>query len=199
MSNDVNNHKWVLQPLTAAEQQVSDLLTEKEKLLPTISQILVRRGIKDLESLQHFLNPDLSHLNNPYLMEDMHLAVSRLNEAIGNKEKILIYGDYDVDGITSVALVYKYLRFISNNIDYYIPDRNEEGSGISKQSIDFAVAHNFTLIITLDCGIKEVDMVAICRGFRDRYYHLRPSYARRGIAPCCRSPQPENQWLCLSL
>lgn len=150
---------WNHNELSEAELQTSRELAEKGKLLPRIADVLVKRGIDSTEKLEAYLHPSLSDLHDPFLMTDMDRAVNRLNRAIGNKEKILIYGDYDVDGITAVTLVYKYFRLITTAIDYYIPDRYEEGSGISKKAIDLARDEDFTLIIALDCGIKAHDMV----------------------------------------
>ena len=117
------------------------------------------RGITSLDDVEKFLNPSLSDLHDPFLMQDMDKAVNRLNKALGRKEKILIYGDYDVDGITSVALVYRYLQNYYSNVEYYIPTRYEEGYGVSDKSIDFAASLGVSLIIVLDCGIKAVEEI----------------------------------------
>ncbi|MCF6239895.1 MAG: single-stranded-DNA-specific exonuclease RecJ [Bacteroidales bacterium] len=124
-----------------------------------IATMLVQRGINTFDEAKRFFRPDLKHLHDPFLMADMDKAVQRLNQAIANKEKILVYGDYDVDGTTSVALVYSFLRKIVTDIDYYIPDRYNEGYGISFKGIDFAKENNFDLVIALDCGIKAVDKI----------------------------------------
>lgn len=146
------------------EQTPDQLLVTRElaevlKITPNLATLLVQRGITDFEGSRQFFRPDLSQLHDPYLMMDMDLAVARLIKAISNQEKILVYGDYDVDGATSVTLFYGFLRKIYDNLDYYIPDRYNEGYGISWQSIDFAQENGFTLIVTLDCGIKSVDKV----------------------------------------
>ena len=125
----------------------------------TSSNILAQRGISDFEQAKDFFRPSLSHLHDPFLMKDMDRAIARIETAIKNNEKILIYGDYDVDGTTAVALVYTYFRGIHKNIDYYIPDRYSEGYGISFKGIDWAKENGFTLIIALDCGIKAIDKV----------------------------------------
>lgn len=121
-------------------------------------------GVKTEEQAKKFFRPQLSDLYDPFLLKDMDKAVARLNKAMGAKEKILVYGDYDVDGTTAVALVYKFLNNFYSNIDYYIPDRYDEGYGISKKGIDYAADNGFTLVIALDCGIKAVEKVAYAKG-----------------------------------
>jgi len=125
------------------------------------SKILLNRGIDSYEKAREFFKPKVSDIHDPFLMKDMRKAVDRINKSIEKKEKILILGDYDVDGTTAVALVYTYLCEIydPNKLDFYIPDRNLEGYGISTESIYFAKKNNFSLIIALDCGIKSVDKV----------------------------------------
>ncbi|MDW8295903.1 MAG: single-stranded-DNA-specific exonuclease RecJ [Raineya sp.] len=128
----------------------------------TIAYLLAQRGISNFEEARLFFRPKLEHLHNPFLMKDMEKAVLRLEQAFENNEKILIYGDYDVDGTTSVALLYQFFKRIfpdKRNFDFYIPDRYKEGYGISKQGIDYAKTHGFTLMIALDCGIKSVELV----------------------------------------
>lgn len=156
---------WQQIPLSSEEQQIAKELAQHAKLLPVVGEIVVRRGIKTHEALTAYLRPSLDNLHDPFLMLDMKKAVRRLNKAIGNKERILVYGDYDVDGITAVTLVYKYFRLLTTHIDYYIPDRYEEGSGISKQAIEYAYEEGFSLMITLDCGIKANDMVDYARSY----------------------------------
>ena len=146
--------------LISVDQTAVDALQSALKIHPVLCEILVQRGIKTFDEAKHFFRPSLTDLHDPFLMKDMDMAVNRIIEAIGNGEKILIYGDYDVDGTTSVALVFLFLKNIYANIDYYIPNRYKEGYGISFQGIDFAAANNFSLIIALDCGIKAVDKVA---------------------------------------
>lgn len=123
---------------------------------PVIAELLVRRGVKNAREAEAFFNPSFSDLHDPFLMKDMDKAVNRLNKAMGAKERILVYGDYDVDGTTAVALVYKYLQNYYSNIEYYIPTRYDEGYGISLKSIDYAVENDIKLIIVLDCGIKAI-------------------------------------------
>ncbi|KAA0990375.1 single-stranded-DNA-specific exonuclease RecJ [Dyadobacter aurulentus] len=152
--------RWIHHPeFTPDEQRVVGELAESLNVDPSLAALLVRRGIMDFEQSRTFFRPDLSQIHDPFLMKDMDAAVERLTKAIANGEKILIYGDYDVDGTTSVAVFYGFLRKIYANLDYYIPDRYEEGYGVSWQSIDWAEQNGFTLIVTLDCGIKSLDKV----------------------------------------
>jgi len=125
-----------------------------------IANLLIQRGIKTFSEARSFFRPRLTDLHDPFLMKDMDKAVARVKKAIDNDEKVMIYGDYDVDGTTSVALMYSFLRSRLTNIDYYIPDRYMEGYGISRLSIDYASENNFSLVIVLDCGIKAVDKIA---------------------------------------
>ncbi len=152
-------NKWNYQPPTQTEIQERDHLAAELGLSPVISLLLVRRGLKTAKEVKKFFRPSLNDLEDPFLMPDMQKAVSRLNQALGEKEKILIYGDYDVDGTTAVSLVYKYLRAYTSNLYYYIPDRYDEGSGISIKGIDYAHSIGVTLIISLDCGIKAIDKI----------------------------------------
>ncbi len=152
-------NKWNLQTPTEEELHKRDLLATELGLNPMVCLLLVQRGLSTVEAVKKFFKPRLEDLHDPFLMPDMEKAVKRLNRALGNKEKILIYGDYDVDGTTAVALVYKYLRPYSSALDYYIPDRYDEGYGISYKGIDYAKANGITLVISLDCGIKAVDKI----------------------------------------
>ena len=130
---------------------------------PVIAELLLRRGVETPEEAAAFFAPDISHLHDPFLLQDMDKAVNRLNKAMGAKERIMIYGDYDVDGTTAVALVYKYLQNYYSNIEYYIPTRYEEGYGISMKSIDYAAENNVKLVIVLDCGIKAIKEIAYAK------------------------------------
>ena len=130
---------------------------------PILAQILIKRGITTESAAKRFFRPQLNDLINPFLMKDMDVAVDRLNDAMGRKERILVYGDYDVDGCTAVALVYKFLQQFYSNVDYYIPDRYDEGYGVSKKGIDFAYETGVKLIIILDCGIKAIDEIAYAK------------------------------------
>ena len=155
--------KWNYVPLTEEEKHIKKRLAETLSISPAICSLLVQRGVKTEEQVKKFFRPQLSDLYNPFLLKDMDKAVARLNQAMGAKEKILIYGDYDVDGTTAVALVYKFLNNFYSNIDYYIPDRYDEGYGISIKGIDYAADNGFTLVIALDCGIKAVEKVAYAK------------------------------------
>ena len=128
-----------------------------------IANLLIQRGIKTFSEARSFFRPRLSDLHDPYLMKDMDKAVARIKKAIDNDEKVLVYGDYDVDGTTSVALMFSFLRSRLSNIDYYIPDRYMEGYGISRLSIEYAAENHFSLVIALDCGIKAVDKIAYAK------------------------------------
>ena len=155
--------RWCIKTLTEEEIRTKEMLTEELKLNPIICQLLVQRGITSTIGVKKFFKPNLNELHDPFLMPDMHKAVKRLNKALGNNEKILIYGDYDVDGTSAVSLVYRFLRPYSILLDYYIPDRYDEGYGISSRSIDYAAEQGVKLIITLDCGIKAIDKVAYAK------------------------------------
>ena len=135
-------------------------LSEELGIDEVLSSLLVQRGIKDFDQARAFFRPQLEALHNPFLMKDMDKAIIRVKEAIDKQEKVLIYGDYDVDGTTSVALMYSFLRDRLNNLGYYIPDRYSEGYGISYPGIDYALEKGFSLIIALDCGIKAVEKIA---------------------------------------
>ncbi len=130
---------------------------------PVLGKLLLDRGIHTSEEARAFFRPQLSGLLDPFLFLDMDKAVARLNTALGRKERILVYGDYDVDGCTAVALVYRFLQQYYSNIDYYIPDRNEEGYGVSRKGVDYASETGVKLVIVLDCGIKAVDEIAYAR------------------------------------
>lgn len=128
-----------------------------------LANMLVNRGISGFEEAKCFFRPDLTSLHDPFLMRDMDKAIRRIEQAIGNNEKVLVYGDYDVDGTTAVAVVYSFFRQFHSRLAYYLPDRYAEGYGISTQGIDYAASHGFSLIIALDCGIKSLDKVAYAR------------------------------------
>ena len=148
---------------TQQEESAAKELGEKLSISPILALILIRRGITTESAAKRFFRPQLADLINPFLMKDMDAAVDRLNDAMGRKERILVYGDYDVDGCTSVALVYKFLRQYYSNIDYYIPDRYEEGYGVSKKGIAFAKETSVKLIIILDCGIKAIEEITYAK------------------------------------
>lgn len=151
--------RWIYKSTPDAEN--IEALSKAININPYLSTILLQRGINDFESAKAFFRPSLDHLHDPYLLKDMEHAVVRLKSAIDKNEKILIYGDYDVDGTTSVALVFSYLRSFYPHCDFYIPDRYAEGYGVSEAGIIWAEENNFTLIIALDLGIKASDMVTL--------------------------------------
>lgn len=155
--------KWKYDPPTPEETQQAKELGEKINMNPILSNLLIKRGITTESAAKRFFRPQLADLINPFLMKDMDIAVDRLNDAMGRKERILVYGDYDVDGCTAVALVYKFLQQFYSNIDYYIPDRYDEGYGISKKGIKYAQDTDVKLIIILDCGIKAIDMITYAK------------------------------------
>ena len=157
------SHKWNYQPPTHEEKEASQALAGELGISPILGRLLVQRGIETAAEARKFFRPQLQDLHDPFLMKDMDVAVERLNRAMGRKERILIYGDYDVDGTTAVALVYKFIQQFYSNIDYYIPDRYNEGYGVSIQGIDYAAETGVTLIIVLDCGIKAIDEIAYAR------------------------------------
>jgi len=135
-------------------------LAEKLNVNHVIASLLLQRGINTFEQAKAFFRPSLNHLHDPFLMKDMDKAVERLGQALKKEEKILVYGDYDVDGTTSVAMVYTFLKKYSKRLDYYIPDRYSEGYGISLKGVEYAIEKDVSLIIALDCGIKAADKVA---------------------------------------
>ncbi|HRG12066.1 MAG: single-stranded-DNA-specific exonuclease RecJ [Macellibacteroides fermentans] len=152
-------NKWNFQKPTEEENRISKELADKLAISPVICQLLVKRGITTEEEANKFFKPSLNDLHDPFLMPDMDKAVKRLNKALGEREKILVYGDYDVDGTTAVSLVYKFLRPYTSLLDYYIPDRYDEGYGISYKGIDYAADTDVKLIISLDCGIKAIEKI----------------------------------------
>lgn len=152
-------NKWIYSELTDEQNEIKKRLAHELSISPVLAKFLVQRGIVTFDAARSFFRPDLSNLHDPFLMKDMRQAVDRLTKAMQRNEKILIYGDYDVDGTTSVSLVYRFLVRFYSNIDFYIPDRYNEGYGISIKGIDFASENNFSLIIALDCGIKAVEKV----------------------------------------
>ena len=155
--------KWNYTPPVDTQVNAAKDLGEKLGISPILASLLIRRGITTESAAKRFFRPQLADLINPFLMKDMDAAVDRLNDAMGHKERILAYGDYDVDGCTAVALVYKFLRQFYSNIDYYIPDRYDEGYGVSKKGIDFAKETGVKLIIILDCGIKAIEEITYAK------------------------------------
>ncbi|WP_339625849.1 single-stranded-DNA-specific exonuclease RecJ [uncultured Maribacter sp.] len=153
--------RWTIKP--KPKQEDIDVLANELQVDDLVAQLLLQRGIATFEDAKKFFRPQLSELHDPFLMKDMDVAVKRIEEAIGNGENILVFGDYDVDGTTAVALVSSYLRSYYPNVATYIPDRYEEGYGVSYKGIDFAEDNGFTLIIALDCGVKAIEKVAYAK------------------------------------
>lgn len=156
-------NKWNYQPLTLQQQEEADAMVKACGGSSTIAELLIRRGVRTAADAERFFSPSVADLHDPFLMPGMEAAVNRLNKAMGAKERIMIYGDYDVDGTTAVALVYKYLQNYYSNVEYYIPTRYDEGYGISMKSIDYAAENDVKLIIVLDCGIKAVEEIAYAK------------------------------------
>ena len=155
--------KWNYEPQVPERQQAAKELAEKIGMSPAMASLLIQRGIRTESSAKRFFRPMLNELIDPFLMNDMDLAVDRLNDAMGRKERIMVYGDYDVDGCTAVALVYKFLQQFYSNIDYYIPNREEEGYGVSRKGIEYAKETDVKLVIVLDCGIKAIEEIAYAK------------------------------------
>lgn len=156
-------YKWNYEDLTTRQKEQRDELAKKLGISPVLCQLLIQRGITTEDEASRFFHPNLKDLHDPFLLPDMGKAVKRIEKALGQKQRILVYGDYDVDGTTAVALVYKFLRKFTTNLDYYIPDRYDEGYGISEQGIDYAEETGVKLIIALDCGIKAIEKVAYAK------------------------------------
>ncbi len=155
--------KWNYKTPTSEQKKAAEELGAKLGISPLLANILIKRDITTESAAKRFFRPQLSDLINPFLMKDMYVAVDRLNDAMGRKERIMVYGDYDVDGCTAVALVYKFLQQFYSNVDYYIPDRYDEGYGVSYKGIDYAHETGVKLIIILDCGIKAVDEIVYAK------------------------------------
>ena len=150
--------EWILK--SSADPETVSRLSSELGIDPVLAELLVQRGVTTFLDARAFFRPDLGLLHDPFLMKDMDVAVERLHRAVSSGEKILVYGDYDVDGTTAVSLVYSFLRKLTPGVDFYIPDRYDEGYGVSDKGIEWASSNGFTLIITLDCGIKANDKVA---------------------------------------
>ena len=157
------NHKWNYQPPSQEQTEAAKALAKETGISPILCKLLLERGITSAAEAKRFFRPQLNELHDPFLMKDMSIAVERLNQAMGRKERIMVYGDYDVDGTTAVALVYKFLQQFYSNIDYYIPDRYNEGYGVSVKGVDYACETGVKLIIVLDCGIKAVEEIAYAK------------------------------------
>ena len=150
--------KWILK--NVADEDTVTRLSSELGIDPVLTRLLVQRGVGTFQEARAFFRPSLDNLYDPFLMKDMDKAVARVESAVSSGEKILVYGDYDVDGTTAVSLVYSFLRRLTVNVDFYVPDRYEEGYGVSYKGIDWAADNGFGLIITLDCGIKANDKVS---------------------------------------
>ncbi len=157
------SYKWNYRPPTPERQEAAKELAAEVGIHPALGLLLLDRGISTATEARRFFRPQLSELLDPFLFRDMRIAVDRLNKALGRKERILVYGDYDVDGCTAVALVYRFLQRFTSNLDFYIPDRYEEGYGVSRKGVDYARETGVGLIIVLDCGIKAVDEIAYAK------------------------------------
>ncbi len=153
--------RWVLKQ--QGEMPLVQQFATELNIDPPLANLLLQRGIRSFDEAKAFFRPSLNDLHDPFLMKDMDKAIGRIESAIQNQEKILIYGDYDVDGTSAVALVYTFLHKFYDKLDFYIPDRYFEGYGISNRGIDFAAENGFSLVIALDCGIKSVDKITYAR------------------------------------
>ena len=154
--------RWILH---TPDPEAIERLRLDLKLNPVLLQLLVNRGITDLETARKFFRPQETPLHSPWLMKDMEKAVDRLQQALNQGEKILIYGDYDVDGTTSVASFYAFLHKHHSAVDFYIPHRYREGYGLSRAGIDHAIQQGYQLIVTLDCGIKSIELIADAKAY----------------------------------
>ena len=157
------NVNWRIKELTPEEQTAAERLSTELEISEVAGRLLAGRGIRTAAQARAYIRPSLDSLHDPFLMRDMGAAVDRLCQAIDNHERIMVYGDYDVDGTTAVALMYSFLRTQTDNLIYYIPDRYTEGYGISTKGIDTAKEKGCSLVIALDCGIKAVDKMAYAR------------------------------------
>jgi single-stranded-DNA-specific exonuclease len=182
--------RWVY--WSSIDKELAKKLAQELNIDRTLSELLVQRGITSLEEAKAFFRPSLSELHDPFLMKDMDVAIERIQQTIRENQKILVYGDYDVDGTTAVALVYTFLHKFYDKLDFYIPDRYDEGYGISFKGIDYAADNGFSMIIALDCGIKAVEKVqyAITRGIDFIICdHHRPGSE---IPPACAVLDPKR-------
>ena len=153
---------WIIKE--QGEEELIASLSSELGIEKPLTQLLIQRGIRTFDEAKAFFRPDLANLHDPFLMKNMDVAIQRINDAIQSGEKVMIYGDYDVDGTTAVSLVYSFFKDYFKTIDYYIPDRYAEGYGISLKGIDLAAQEGFTLIIALDCGIKAIEKIEYARG-----------------------------------
>ena len=157
------NYKWNYQSPTEQESVEAERLSDEIGISPVLCRLLRKRGVRTAAEAKKFFRPSLLDLHDPFLMDGMDAAVARINKALGRKERILVYGDYDVDGTTAVALVYRFLQQFTTNIDYYIPNRYNDGYGVSFKGVDYAKETGVSLVIVLDCGVKAVDEIAYAK------------------------------------
>ena len=157
------DYKWNYQPPTDGESAEAERLSEEIGINPVLCRLLRKRGVRTAAEAKKFFRPSLLDLHDPFLMDGMEAAVRRINKALGSKERILVYGDYDVDGTTAVALVYRFLQQFTTNISYYIPDRDNDGYGVSFKGVDYAKETGVSLVIVLDCGVKAVEEIAYAK------------------------------------
>ncbi len=184
--------RWVSVP--GADSKLVSSLAASLNINLVLAALLAQRGIKDLEDARAYFRPSLDQLHDPFLMKDMNHAVERLDQAVSSGEKILVYGDYDVDGTTAVALAYSFLRDYTSNIDFYIPDRYTEGYGISAQGVNWASENGFSLVIALDCGIKAFQLVELAQSLGIDFIicdHHRPG-SKLPPAEAILDPQQED-------
>ncbi len=158
---EIREKRWAIKP--SGDIDIIKSLASQLSINNTLATLLVQRGIRTYEEAKSFFRPSIEHLHDPFLMKDMDKAINRIEQALQNEEKILVYGDYDVDGTTAVALVYSFFKKFYSAIDFYLPDRYKEGYGISTQGVEFAAENDFKLIIALDCGIKSHDKVELAK------------------------------------
>ena len=157
------NYKWNYQPPTKQKSLRAEELSKETGINPILCRLLLDRGVTTADEAKRFFRPSLTELHDPFLMDGMDEAVERINQALGRKERILVYGDYDVDGTTAVALVYRFLQQFTTNIDYYIPNRYNDGYGVSVKGVDYAKETGVKLVIVLDCGVKAVSEIAYAK------------------------------------
>jgi single-stranded-DNA-specific exonuclease len=173
-----------------------DHLSKALKINKTLANLLVQRGIRTYSEAETFFRPEKSQLHDPFLMKDMDKAVSRIERAISNNERVLIYGDYDVDGTTAVAMVYSFLKPLCRQLEFYIPNRYEEGYGVSFKSIDYAAENSISLIITLDCGIKAIDRVCYAASKGIEFIICDHHYTGENLPEACAILNPKRPDCC---
>ncbi len=196
------NYEWNYETPSAELIERGRTLGREVGIHPLLGYFLIRRGISTAQEARRFFRPQLSDLYDPFLMDDMQAAVDRLNAAMGRKERILVYGDYDVDGCTAVALVYRFLSQYYSNVDFYIPDRYDEGYGVSRKGVEQAAEMGVRLIIVLDCGIKAVDEIAYARSLGIDFIicdHHVPDETMPPAVAILNPKRPDNHYPCSDL